>query len=139
MVRIAIIVSEFNPEVTGRMLAKAQDVCKKNSVEVVETVRVPGAYDIALIASELAKRSEIQAVVCLGAIIQGETGHDKIIAQALAKSLHEISIENRTPVLLGVIGPQATQKQAEDRAEEYGERAVLSAINMIDTMKGLVG
>jgi len=139
MVRIAIVVSEFNAEVTGLMLAKAQETCKKNEVEVLETVKVPGAYDIAVIASELARRSDVQAVVCLGAIIKGDTDHDQILGYALAESLHDIAIENRTPVMLGVIGPGATEKQAMARAEEYGERAVLSAVKMIESMKELVG
>ncbi|MFA5108129.1 MAG: 6,7-dimethyl-8-ribityllumazine synthase [Candidatus Micrarchaeia archaeon] len=138
MVKIAIIVSEFNSEITQKMEKSALETCERKKVEIVKLVHVPGAYDMALVASELAKKTEVQAVVCLGAIVKGETKHDEIIAGALANSLSRISIESRKPVLFGIIGPGATQEQAHERALEYGERCVISALKMIGNMKDLV-
>lgn len=139
MYKIAIIVSEFNSEITEKMRESAVCACEKNSVEVSYLIAVPGAYDMTLPASELVKREDVEAVVCLGAIIKGQTKHDEVIANALANNLQKISIESKKPILFGVIGPGATWEQADSRASEYGERCVLGAIKLIETLKKIGG
>ncbi|PIT84332.1 6,7-dimethyl-8-ribityllumazine synthase [Candidatus Micrarchaeota archaeon CG10_big_fil_rev_8_21_14_0_10_45_29] len=135
--KLAIIVSDFNDEITGKMERVAVEEAKKAGAQVVKAMHVPGAYDIPLIAKKMAERKDVDAIVALGAIIKGETGHDKVIAVACAKSLSEISLETGKPVMFGVIGPGATHEQAQKRAEGQAKRAVQGAIKMLGALKEL--
>jgi 6,7-dimethyl-8-ribityllumazine synthase len=135
MLKIGLVVSEFNREITKKMEQTAENFAKENKVFIIKKIIVPGAYDMPLAVLKLAKKKQIQAIVCIGAIIKGETDHDKVIAQSLAKSLIDISIKYEKPVLLGVIGPNATQKKAKARAEEYAKRAILAAIKINKALK----
>ncbi|MCX8163425.1 MAG: 6,7-dimethyl-8-ribityllumazine synthase [Candidatus Micrarchaeota archaeon] len=135
MAKIAIVVSEFNKHITEKMLETALKVAKENDIQIIKKVFVPGAYDMPLVVKKLAKKEEVQAIVCLGAIVKGETAHDKIIAQSLAKTLMEIAVEFEKPITLGVIGPDATEKQAKKRAGEYATRAVLAAKKMLNALE----
>lgn len=135
MANLAFVVSEFNAEITLEMEKKAVEIAQENNAQVAKIVHVPGAYDIPLVASALAMRDDIDAIVCLGAIIKGETKHDEIIAVAVAKSLAEISIEFSKPVTLGVIGPGATYEQAQARAHDYAKRAVVCAVVLLKALE----
>ncbi|MFH1307084.1 MAG: 6,7-dimethyl-8-ribityllumazine synthase [Candidatus Micrarchaeota archaeon] len=130
--KIAIVVSDFNDEITRRMEKKARDAAKENDVEVVKVVHVPGAYDMPIIVSELAGRDDVEGVVALGAIIKGETKHDEIISIACAKMLSEISVKHGKPVGFGVIGPGVSYDKARARAEIYAKRAVEAVVKLID-------
>jgi len=135
--KLAIVVSDFNGEITGKMEQVAVEEAKKAGAQVVKAVHVPGSYDIPLIAKKLAEGEDVDAVVALGAIIKGETGHDKVIAVACAKSLSEISMEAKKPVMFGVIGPGATHEQAQKRAEGQAKRAVQGALKMLEALEEL--
>jgi len=128
---IAIVVSDFNDEITGRMLARAESEAKSAGAKLVKTVHVPGAMDIPLIAALLMDREDIDAIVALGCVIKGETGHDELVTNTCAKQLSDLSIEFAKPVGFGVIGPQATHAQAQARAEEYAKRAVQAALRLL--------
>lgn len=132
---IAIVVSDFNDEITGRMLALAQAEAKALGAEIAKTVHVPGAYDIPLIAALLLEREDVDALVALGCVIKGETGHDELVAGVCARQLNDLSIEFAKPVGLGVIGPGATHAQAQTRADGYAKRAVKSALRLMDAQE----
>ena len=86
--KIGIIVSEFNGEITSRMLLlAAREKAQSLKITISATNHVPGAYDIPIIADALLQRSDVDAVVTLGAIIHGKTKHDEVIANSTAKSL----------------------------------------------------
>ena len=133
--KIAIVLSEFNFEITSSMLEEAKKITTDDGAQIVKIVQVPGAYDMPLAAKKLAGRKDVDAVVALGAIIKGGTKHDEVIAIACTKSLCEISLEFEKPVALGVIGPGATYAQAQERAKDYAKRAVRSALVMIEALK----
>ncbi|MEM3362003.1 MAG: 6,7-dimethyl-8-ribityllumazine synthase [Candidatus Anstonellaceae archaeon] len=135
MSKIAIVVSKFNYEITKMMLENAIESAKKNKLKIVEVAEVPGAYDMPLVVQRLARKKEIEGIVCLGAIVKGGTEHDKIIAQSLAKTLMDLSLKYNKPITLGVIGPNATYKQAKERAIEYSNRAILAARDLIEVIK----
>ncbi len=137
MIKVAIIYSEFNSQITEQMKECAIQRCKEKSVEIVKIVKVPGAYDIALIADKMCQNKSVQAVITLGAIIKGDTKHDEAIGFALSTNLQRISVERKKPIMLCVIGPGATYQQAEKRAKEYARRAVDSAIEMINTIEAI--
>lgn len=129
--RLAIVVAEFNPELTGRMLKQALKQSAELKVVVTYVCRVPGSYDMPLIIQALLKKGDVDAVVTLGAIVRGETKHDEVIAQAIATKMIDLSLQYEKPVTLGVTGPGMSWRQAEARATEYANRSVNAAVQMV--------
>jgi 6,7-dimethyl-8-ribityllumazine synthase (EC 2.5.1.9) len=130
MVRLALVVTEFNYDVTQLMLQKAIDHAKFLGAEVVYVVKVPGVYDIPTVLRDLVMKEEVDAVATLGAVIQGATKHDEVVAQQAARKILDISVESGKPVALGIIGPGANRMQALERVEEYARRAVEAAVKL---------
>jgi 6,7-dimethyl-8-ribityllumazine synthase len=130
MVRLALVVAEFNYDVTQLMLQKAIDHAKFLGAEVVYVVKVPGVYDIPTVLRDLVVKEEVDAVATLGAVIQGATKHDEVVAQQAARKILDISVESGKPVALGIIGPGANRMQALERVEEYARRAVEAAVKL---------
>ncbi|MEB3774137.1 MAG: 6,7-dimethyl-8-ribityllumazine synthase [Desulfurococcales archaeon] len=139
MVRLGIVVSEFNYDVTRIMLEKALSHASFLGVEVGIIVKVPGTFDSPYAVAELVKRGDIDAVVVLGAVVKGETGHDEVVAHQAARKILDLGVEHGKPVSLGVIGPGASRLQAAERAEEYAARAVESAVKMARRLARLRG
>jgi len=128
--KIGIVVSDFNKEITSTMLETAKKESKTNNLEIIKELHVPGAFEIPFAAKKLFEDKEIDAVVVLGAVIQGKTDHNLIIVNTIAPILTELSIKNNKPLGFGVIGPRVSRKEAEERAEEYAERAVKTVLKM---------
>ncbi|HIH15953.1 MAG TPA: 6,7-dimethyl-8-ribityllumazine synthase [Candidatus Diapherotrites archaeon] len=116
------------------MLRTAEQHAASLGCTLSQVLHVPGAYDLPLAVKKLLQRRDVDAVVTLGAVIAGETGHDEVILSALAPALTQLSLEFMKPVALGVIGP-ATEAQAEARAEEYPKRAVEAAVQMLAALR----
>jgi 6,7-dimethyl-8-ribityllumazine synthase len=137
-ISIAIVVSEFNKEITYKMsdLAK-ENIFKQDDVTLSYLCFVPGCYDMPLVINELLKRRDVDAVITLGAIIKGETKHDEVIANSVAKSFIDLSLKYRKPVILGIGGPDMTLEQAKDRVEIISSRTVIAAVNMTRRLKKL--
>lgn len=131
--KVGIVRARFNEEITSKMLKKAKETAKEKAEEH-EVIEVPGAYDTPIAADKLAKKEEIEAVVVIGAIIEGDTDHDKVIADSTAKQLSEISINRETPVTLGITGPGMTAQEATERIE-YAEEAVKAAIQLSEELQ----
>jgi 6,7-dimethyl-8-ribityllumazine synthase len=124
---IAIVAAEFNQEVTSKMLDVALEKAKSLKLNVKFTSKVPGIFDMPVVIDTLLQKKEVDAVVTLGAVIKGETKHDELIANAVAKSLIELSIKYGKPVTLGITGPGMTERQAQARIRPVAERAIESA------------
>ena len=131
MTAIGLVVSRFNRPITERMEAAATRAAEDRGATVVETTLVPGAYDTPLAADRLARRPDVEAVAVVGAIVTGDTGHDRVIADAAAQGLTDVSISRDTPVALGITGPDMTAEEANERVD-YGASAVESAIDMAE-------
>ncbi|MEM1758725.1 MAG: 6,7-dimethyl-8-ribityllumazine synthase [Acidilobaceae archaeon] len=129
--RLAIVVSEFNYDITRIMLEKALDHAKFLGAEVTVIYRVPGTFDSPYGVLEVIKLDYVDAVVVLGAVIQGETRHDEVVAHQAARKLLDLGVQYGKPVTLGVIGPGASRIQALERAEEYARRAVEAAVKLV--------
>jgi len=136
MVALGLVVAQFNKErpVTHEMAERGREAAADAGAEVVETLEVPGAYDTPLAADRLARRDDIDAVAVLGAIVTGDTDHDRVIADAAARGLTDVSLERDTPVALGVTGPGMSVAEAEERVE-YGATAVESAISLAEELQ----
>lgn len=139
--RIAIAVGRFNETVTSRLLAGARTALERHGVkdEDVVVAWVPGAFELPLVARALAESGSYDAVVCLGAVIRGETPHFDFISAEAARGIGQAAADTGLPVIFGVITPN-TLEQALDRAggkADKGYDAVVSAIEMANLMKKL--
>ena len=136
-VRLGIVVAEFNYDITYLMLQKALNHAKFLGAEVVYVVKVPGTFEIPLAVKKLLSKDEVDAVVTLGAVIQGETKHDELVANQAARKIMDLGVEFGKPVTLGIIGPGATRVQALERVEDYARRAVEAAVTLTKRFKKL--
>ena len=103
-VRLAIVAATFNPEVTDAMVARAVARAKQLGV-AVEVVRVPGTFEVPLALRRLLRRKDIDAGVAIGALIQGQTDHDDLLAHSVARALLDLQIRTGKPIGLGITGP----------------------------------
>jgi len=132
---IALVVSEFNKDVTSRMLSVAQEKANSMKLKIVYTCTVLGSYDMPVIVDTLLKKKDVDGIVTLGAIITGQTKHDEVISHATAKILAELSVKYQKPVSLGIIGPAMQEKHAHARIRPVAERAVEAAQKIFDELK----
>ncbi|SDF86793.1 6,7-dimethyl-8-ribityllumazine synthase [Halorientalis regularis] len=133
MVRLGLVVAEFNRDVTEEMEAAARARADERNVEIVETVHVPGAYDSPLAADRLARRDDVDAVTVVGAIKSGDTDHDQVIGNAMAQGLTDVSLDRDTPVTLGVTGPGMSVDEARARTD-YGAAALDGAVDLVEEL-----
>lgn len=136
-IRIAIIVSEFNRDITFQMLNKAKDQAQKIKADVRYICFAPGSFDMPLLIEELLKKKDVDAAVTLGAVIKGETSHDDIVAENAARLIADLSLKYGKPIGLGITGPDMTLEQAKDRIDIVPLRAVNAAVNMAMRIKKL--
>jgi 6,7-dimethyl-8-ribityllumazine synthase len=135
MVALGLVVAQFNKErpITHEMEVCGREAAAEAGADVVETLEVPGSYDTPLAADRLARRDDIDAVAVIGAIISGDTDHDRVIADAAARGLTDVSLDRDTPVTFGVTGPGMSVAEAEERID-YGSTAVRSAIDLAEEL-----
>jgi 6,7-dimethyl-8-ribityllumazine synthase len=140
--RFAIIVARFNSFITERLLAGALDALHRTgAVESdIEIVKVPGSWEMPLVARELAGRKKHDAIICLGAVIRGDTPHFDYVAGEAAKGLSQVAAETGVPVAFGVLTCN-TLEQAIDRAGAKGGNkgfdAAMTAVEMADLLRRL--
>ena len=138
----AIVVSRFNELVTERLLAGAVQTLERHGGDPnqVTVVWAPGSYELPLLADRLARSGQYAAVICLGAVIQGETSHHEAINSAVSSGIMQAGLTSQTPVLFGVLTCH-TMEQALDRAGgkvgNKGGEATLAAIEMVNLLKQL--
>jgi len=128
-IRIGAVVYEFNYDITRMMMERAKEHAQFLGAEITQTVKVPGVFDMGLAIKKLLERKNIDGVVALGAVIEGETEHDDIVIQHAARKIADLAIEHGKPVGLGISGPGMTRLQAEARIER-AKAAVESVIKL---------
>ena len=140
--RYGLVVSQFNSLVTERLQSGAIDTLRRHGVDedAIDVVLVPGAYDIPLFAQKLAASGRYDALICLGAVIKGETPHFDYIAAAMTQGIKEIMLSQSLPITFGVLTTESVE-QALDRAGaklgNKGSEAAVAAIEMVNTLKEL--
>ena len=132
---IAIVVSEFNNEITSKMLEVALEKAKNLKLNIKYTCKVPGVFDMPIVIDSLLKKKEIDAVITLGAVIKGQTKHDELITNTAVRVITDLSIKYQKPVTLGITGPGMSERQAQARIRPVAERAVESAEKIVDQLK----
>ena len=132
--RLAIVVSDYNSDVTSLMLERARRHAETLGVELTQTVHVPGVFDMGPAIKRLLKRKDVDAVVIIGAVIKGETGHDEVVVSAAANAAATLAIQYDKPVALGVTGPGMTHQQALERVDN-ARNALESAVRMVRVLR----
>ncbi len=132
----AIVVAEWNTDITEALYQGAHNTLIKHgaSPENIFRTNVPGSFELSLGAQKAAQNDEIDAVICLGCVVQGETRHFDFICQAVAHGITQVSLKYDKPVIFGVLTPD-NQQQAIDRAGgqhgNKGDEAAITAIKML--------
>ena len=141
-IRISLVVSRYNEFVTSRLLAGAVEVLTKAGIgeEGIEVAWVPGAFEIPLVARRLARSGRFDAVICLGAVIRGETPHFEYISREASRGIAQVSLDSDLPVIFGVLTTD-TVEQAMERAgapeRNRGAEAAHTAIEMASLLRKL--
>jgi 6,7-dimethyl-8-ribityllumazine synthase len=128
-IRIGIVGSEFNYDIVMEMISLAKEHAKFLGAEVTSVMKVPGVYDMPLAVKTLLAKTDIDCVVTLGAVIEGETEHDEVVIQHAARKITDLALEFNKPVGLGITGPGMTRLQASARIER-AKAAVESVVKM---------
>jgi 6,7-dimethyl-8-ribityllumazine synthase len=140
--RFAVVVSRFNQPVTSRLLDGALAAFRRHGVDDqdLDVAWAPGAFEIPLVAQRLARSEQFDAVVCLGAVIRGETAHFDYVAGECARGVQQVGLETGVPCLFGVLTTD-TLEQALDRAGgahgNKGWDAAVAAIEMAGVLESL--
>ena len=140
--RFALVVSRYNEFFSARLLSGAEDCLVRHGAapEDIEVYRVPGAFELPLVGRKAAETGRFHAVVCLGAVLRGQTPHFDFVAAEAAKGIARVGMETGVPTIFGVITAE-TVEQAVDRSGartgNRGAEAALAAIEMANLLEGL--
>ena len=140
--RIALLVSRFNSFVVESLLAGAIDTLKRHGADErdLQIVRVPGAYEMPIAAQRLAASKRYEAIIALGAVIRGGTPHFEYVAGECTKGLSQVSLQHDIPIAFGVLTVDTIEQAIEragTKAGNKGSEAAMSAIEMINLLRGL--
>jgi 6,7-dimethyl-8-ribityllumazine synthase len=140
--RFAIVISRFNSFVSDRLLSGALDALERNGAvqDDITIAWVPGSFEILLAAKKMALSRKYDAVICLGALLQGETPHFEYLSSTVTKGIGNVSLESGIPVIYGVLTCNTLEQAIERAGLKSGNRgfdAALSAIEMIQVLKQL--
>jgi 6,7-dimethyl-8-ribityllumazine synthase len=141
--RIGIVVSRFNKDITEKLLAGALDGVKSHGGEEkdITIVRVPGAFEIPLIAAQMAASGKYDALVCLGAVIRGDTPHFEYVSDAVTRGIGEAISTYRLPIGFGVLTTNDRQQAMERSGHKdanKGYEAALTAIEMVHVLRQIM-
>lgn len=141
-IRIGIVAARFNEFITSRLLAGAIDALTRLNVEKeeIETAWVPGAFEIPLIASKMAKSGKYDAIICLGAVIRGNTSHYDYVCSEVSKGIAQSALESGVPVMFGVLTTDSIEQAIEragTKAGNKGFECAQGAIEMVNLIRSL--
>jgi len=138
--KFALIVSRFNDFISDRLMGGALDALLRSGVkdEDINIVKVPGAFEIPLIAKKLVKKKKYDAVICLGAVIRGATPHFEYVSAEVSKGIATVSIESEVPVIFGIITTDTIEQAIERAGTKAGNKgwsAAMSALEMANLVE----
>ncbi|HSG48078.1 MAG TPA: 6,7-dimethyl-8-ribityllumazine synthase [Longimicrobiales bacterium] len=134
-VRVALVVSRFNGDITEQMMASAVKTLERHRVsdEDMEIFRVPGAWELPQVCAQLAEQGEVDVIIAVGCVIRGETSHFDFVAGEAARGLMDVALGSGVPVILGLLTTE-NRAQAEERADparmDKGSEVALAALEM---------
>lgn len=138
--KIGIVASRFNEFIVSKLLSGALDALSRHNVKDndIEIAWVPGAFEIPMIASRMAKSGKYDAVICLGAIIRGSTSHYELVCSEVAKGIAAVSLKSDIPVLFGVVTTENIEQAIERAGTKAGNKgydSAMSAIEMVNLIR----
>lgn len=141
-IKIGIVASRFNEFITSKLLSGAMDSLLRHDVkeEDIHVAWVPGAFEIPLIASKMAKSGKYDAVICLGAVIRGATSHYDYVCNEVAKGIAMVSLESGVPVMFGILTTDNIEQAIERAGTKAGNKGfdcATGAIEMIDLIRNM--
>ena len=142
--KIGIVAARFNEFIVSKLVSGAQDCLYRHNVakEDIELAWVPGAFEIPLIASKMAKSGKYDAVICLGAVIRGATSHYDYVCSEVSKGIANVSLSSDIPVMFGVLTTDNIEQAIERAGTKAGNKGydcALGAIEMVNLVRQLEG
>ncbi len=140
--KVGIVVARFNEFITSKLLGGAMDGLLRHDVkeEDIHVAWVPGAFEIPLIASKMAKSGKYDAVICLGAVIRGATSHYDYVCNEVSKGIATVSMNSDIPVMFGVVTTENIEQAIERAGTKAGNKGydcALGAIEMVNLIRGI--
>ena len=141
-IRVGIVAARFNEFITSKLVGGALDGLKRHDVkeEDIDVAWVPGAFEIPLIASKMAKSKKYDAVICVGAVIRGSTSHYDYVCSEVSKGIANVSLNSDIPVMFGVLTPDNIEQAIEragSKAGNKGYECATGAIEMVNLIRAL--
>jgi len=142
-IKIGIIATRFNEFITSKLLGGALDCLKRHDVgdEAIDIAWVPGAFEVPLIASKMAGSGKYDAIICLGAVIRGNTSHYDYVCSEVSKGIASISLKSGIPVMFGILTTENIEQAIERAGTKAGNKgydsamAALEMVNLIQEME----
>lgn len=139
-IKVGIVVARFNEFITSKLLSGAMDGLLRHNVqeEDIQVAWVPGAFEIPLIASKMAKSGKYDTVICLGAVIRGSTSHYDYVCNEVSKGIAAVSLESGIPVMFGVLTTENIEQAIEragSKAGNKGSECAEGAIEMVNLIR----
>ncbi len=139
-IKIGIVAARFNEFITSKLLSGAIDGLERHNVsnDDIEVAWVPGAFEIPLIASKMAKSGKYDAIICLGAVIRGSTTHYDYVCSEVSKGIANVSLNSDIPVMFGVITTENIEQAIERAGTKAGNKGydcALGAIEMVNLIR----
>ncbi len=134
--KIAIVAGRFNSLITKQLIEGAVDILKRHglSEDNIQLAWVPGAFEIPLIAQQFAKKSDIDAIICLGAVIRGSTPHFDYVSNEVTKGIAHVSLEQQKPISFGVLTVDSIEQALERAGTKAGNKGADAAVTVIEML-----
>lgn len=142
--KIGIVIARFNEFITSKLLSGALDGLVRENVrkDDIEIAWVPGAFEMPLVASKMVKSNKYHAIICLGAVIRGNTDHYNYVCSEVSKGIAQIALESGTPVIFGVLTTDTIEQAIERAGTKSGNKGyecAHSAIEMVNLLREISG
>lgn len=133
-IKVGIVAARFNEFITSKLLSGALDGLKRHDVpdDSIDVAWVPGAFEIPLIASKMAKSGKYNAVICLGAVIRGSTSHYDYVCNEVSKGISQVALASEIPVMFGVLTTENIEQAIERAGTKAGNKGFDCAVGAIE-------
>ena len=140
--KVGIVAARFNEFIVNKLIGGAEDALVRHGVDTkdVELAYVPGAFEIPLIASKMANSGKYDAVICLGAVIRGNTSHYDYVCSEVSKGVAQVSMSSQIPVMFGVVTTENIEQAIERAGTKAGNKgydAAMGAIEMVNLIRAM--
>lgn len=133
-INVGIVAAEFNYDITFAMVELAKEHAKFLGAKVTHVVKVPGVFDMPIVVKKVLQQKDVDCVVTLGSVIEGQTEHDEVVIQHAARKIADLALETGKPTALGISGPGMSRLEAHKRVE-YAKRAVEAAVKTVKVLR----